>query len=278
MTSRRNPPPRPTTPEDPTLQSRPPPRKCQFPLRSFGPAAAADIRTTSIEALDRQAPPSTGSRTYDIQDSRDLLETITQWENASWREDGLSEPDPTWGYYVMLTDYSPAARSKVDRAMENLLRMQRRSLGAEEHPPNVYADEVYRRMRFDLVEDQEALEGASYDRVRACIRAQVRGLELCDDEDATPAATRYCACLVLDGDKIDMLANLPLNEEDVRKTPMPEPCKLPVLSICWKRPETTRDSYRGVWEFAIDLLPRICELLETQQLQEIEKYMESYGR
>jgi hypothetical protein len=76
---------------------------------------------------------------------------------------------------VRLTDYSQAAKENVDRAMENLLRVQRRSLGVEQHPQNVYADEVYRRMRFDLVEDQACLEGASYDRVRACIRAQVRG-------------------------------------------------------------------------------------------------------
>ena len=78
----------------------------------------------------------------------------------------------------MLTDYSQAARNNVDRAMENLLRVQRRSLGAEQHPPNPYADEVYRRMRFDLVEDPAALDSASHDRVRACIRAQIRGLEL----------------------------------------------------------------------------------------------------
>lgn len=278
MTGRRNAPPRPTTPEDPTLQSRPPPRKCQFPLRSFGPAAAADIRTTSIEALDHQAGPSTGSRTYEIQDSRDLLETITQWEDCSWREDGLVEPDPTWGYYVILTDYSQAARNNVDRAMENLLSVQRRSLGAEADPPNVYADEVYRRMRFDLVEDREALEGASYDRVRACFSALVRGLELCDDEDDTPAAKRYAVCLVLDGDKIEMLANLPLHEHAVQEDPMPEPCKLPVLSIHWKRPKTTSDSYRGVWDFAIDLLPRVYELLDMEVLEEIERYMESYGR
>jgi hypothetical protein len=59
---------------------------------------------------------------------------------------------------------------------------------------------------------------------------------------------------------------------------MPEPCKLPVLSIGWKRPESARGSYRGVWEFAVDLLPRVCELLETDGLEEIEGYMESYGR
>ena len=178
----------------------------------------------------------------------------------------------------MLTDYSQAALNNVDRAMENLLRVQRRSLGAEQHPPNPYADEVYRRMRFDLVEDPAALDSASHDRVRACIRAQIRGLELCDDEDATPAATRYCACLVLDGDKIEMLANLALNEEGGQETSTPETCKLPVLYIGWKRPETARDSYRGVWEFAVDLLPRVYGLLETEGLEEIEKWMESYGR
>ena len=44
MTGRRNPPPRPTTPPDPTLESRPPPSKCRFAIRSSGPAAAADIK------------------------------------------------------------------------------------------------------------------------------------------------------------------------------------------------------------------------------------------
>jgi hypothetical protein len=74
---------------------------------------------------------------------------------------------------------------------------------------------------------------------------------------------------VLDGSKIEMLANLPLIEEGGQETPVPEPCKLP---------ETTRDSYRGVWEFAVDMLPRVCELLETEGLEEIEGYMELYGR
>ena len=72
--------------------------------------------------------------------------------------------------------------------------------------------------------------------------------------------------------------SLPLNEEGGQEKAMPEPCKLPVLSIGWKRLETTRDSYCGVWEFAVDLLPRVYGLLETEGLEEIEKWMESYGR
>jgi hypothetical protein len=56
---------------------------------------------------------------------------------------------------MMLTDYSQAASNNVDKAMENLLRLQKRNLGANVQPPNVYADGTYRRMRFDLVEEIE---------------------------------------------------------------------------------------------------------------------------
>jgi hypothetical protein len=34
-------------------------------------------------------------------------------------EDGRSvDPDPTWGFYVMVTDYSQTARDDLNRAME----------------------------------------------------------------------------------------------------------------------------------------------------------------
>jgi hypothetical protein len=125
MTSRRDPPPRPTTPPDPTLLSRPPPWKCRFPIRSFGPAAAAGIkqRTTSIGELERQASASTGAP--DTESSCNLLENFTKWESgASWYDGKMMDEDPTWGFCVMLVDYSQAARDNVDRAMDNLLRLQ----------------------------------------------------------------------------------------------------------------------------------------------------------
>jgi hypothetical protein len=65
----------------------------------------------------------------------------------------MEEDDPTWGNCMMSTDYSQAGRDNVDRAMENLLRLQERNLGANVEPPNIYAGEIYRRMRFDLVEE-----------------------------------------------------------------------------------------------------------------------------
>jgi hypothetical protein len=156
MTGRRNSPPRPTTPQDPT--SRPPPWKCRFPLRSFGPPAAADNkqRTTSIGALECQAGTSTGAPYAESRSN--ILENFTKWESgAFWYDGKMMDEDPTWGFCVMLVDYSPAARDNVERAMDNLLRLQEQVLGANTDPPDVYADEIYRRMRFDLLEDQEAL-------------------------------------------------------------------------------------------------------------------------
>lgn len=99
-----------------------------------------------------------------------------------------------------------------------------------------------------MLEDQDALEGALCDRVRGCLRALVRGLKLCDDEDDNLAGERYCACLVLDNGKIEMLANLTSHEDGVQEAFTLETCKLPVVSIYWKRPKTTRDLYSGVWD------------------------------
>jgi hypothetical protein len=79
---------------------------------------------------------------------------------------------------MMLTDYSQEGRDNVDKAMESLLRLQERLLGAYADPPNVYADGLYRRMRFDVLEDQDALEGAPHDRVRQCYLAHLRVLGL----------------------------------------------------------------------------------------------------
>ena len=49
MTGRLAPPPRPTTPTDPTLTLRPVPRKKAFPVRSFGPGAAIDASPAAFK-------------------------------------------------------------------------------------------------------------------------------------------------------------------------------------------------------------------------------------
>lgn len=274
MTGRRAPPARPTTPPDPTIQSRPPPLKNRFPQRSYGPGAAPDIRqrTTSLNALRDAASASAASQTLQAVDTSDLLKVVEQWEDCSMHNDGrLVESDPTWGFYIMVTDYSQTARSNLDQAVENLLRVQHRYLKADADPPNVYANEAYRRLKFDLVMDQEALEGASNDRVRECFRAHVRGLELWDDLEEFMPPPRNYVCLVLDGRAIEMLVTLPFQDDNPREFFTYRACKLRAIDIFWKRPETTRSSYRGARELGINSLARTYMLLESETLDEVEQ-------
>jgi glutamine synthetase adenylyltransferase len=68
------------------------------------------------------------------------------------RDNGKTEEDePMWGFCMMLTGYSRAAKDNIDRAMRNLLRLQEQYLGANADLPDVYADETYRPMSFDVL-------------------------------------------------------------------------------------------------------------------------------
>lgn len=274
MTGRRAPPARPTTLTDHTLQSRPAPYKHRFPIRSYEPGAAVDIRerTTSTEALRYAASTSLASQTLEAVDNSDLLKVVEQWENCSmWSDGRVVESDPTWGFYIMVTDYSQTVMNNLDQAMENLLRVQHRHLKVDADPPGVFANEAYRRLKFDVITDQEALNGASGDRVRECFRAHVRGLELWDDPSEFMPPSRNYACLVLDGEKIEMLANLSFQEDDVQEFFTFRACKLKAIDIFWERPETTRSSYRGVRELGINSLSRTYMLLESERLNEVEQ-------
>ncbi|GAB1742543.1 hypothetical protein NU219Hw_g8084t1 [Hortaea werneckii] len=271
--SRNDPPPRATTPTDPTLQSQPPPAKRRFPVRSYGPGTTPDIkqRTTSRDALDNLASTNAASQTLEAQDHKQLLRIVQTWENCSMWEDGrMVEPDPTWGFYLIVTDYSQDAKDRLDGAMESLLRVQHQKLGANADPPNVYADELYRRLKFEVIEDQEALDGASDDRVRECFRAHVRGLELSDEDDDYPPPPRNYACLVLDGSKIGMLVNLPHHDERSKAVRTFNTCRLKAVDIFWQRPEKTVSSYRGARDIALLMLPRTYDLLENTELNRVE--------
>lgn len=277
--SRNDPPPRVPTPTDSTLESRPPPFKRRFPVRSYGPGTAPDIsqRTTSRDALESLARTSPASQNGFAKDNSDLLDTVEKWEYCDlWNDGRKFEPDSTWGFYIMVTDYSQEARSKLDGAMERLLRVLHQVLGAGADPPDVYADELYRRLKLDVIEDQEALEDASNDRVRECFRAHVRGLELWGEEEEGaeidwPPPSRNYACLVLDGSKMDMLLNIPDHVDPVEDGHMLDACRLKAIDIFWQRPEKTVSSYRGARDIALLMLPRTYDLLENTELNRVEE-------
>ncbi|KAI6839563.1 hypothetical protein KC332_g6540 [Hortaea werneckii] len=176
----------------------------------------------------------------------------------------------------MVTDYSQEARDKLDSAMERLLRALHQVLGADADPPDVYADELYRRLKLDVIEDQETLEDASNDRVRECFRAHVRGLELWGEkeegaENDWPPPPRNYACLVLNGSKMDMLLNIPDCVDRVEDGQMLDDCRLKAIDIFWQRPEETVLSYRGARDIALLMLPRTYDLLENTELNRVEE-------
>jgi hypothetical protein len=153
----------------------------------------------------------------------------------------------------------------------SLVRVQQRALRADTAAANPYAKELYRRLRFNVVEDEEALEGASVDRVRECFRALVRSLELSDDEDEYPPPALNLICFVLDSDSVEVLADLDFFDDYVQELKVHEKCKLQAVDINWKRPEMTRDSYRGARYLEIPSLARTYGSLDCDTLDEVEQ-------
>ena len=136
ITGRRAPPPRPTTPTDQTLASRPVPRKKAFPVLSFGPGTTIDTSPAAFnnwngyelqaywKEFECVAAPSLGE---DLYENARLLQEPRHSEACVWRDDGTFTPQPTWGYYVFLTDYDQVTKDSLPCAVENWVEVTRRS-------------------------------------------------------------------------------------------------------------------------------------------------------
>lgn len=94
------PPSRPTNPPDPTLLTRPVPRKRTFPIRSFGPGAALDASTTDPSRCKARAQEAwwddfnraAGPLEYDERENCAVLRAIRGSEAVVWRDDGVLVP------------------------------------------------------------------------------------------------------------------------------------------------------------------------------------------
>ncbi|CEJ54513.1 hypothetical protein PMG11_00822 [Penicillium brasilianum] len=277
---------RPVTPLDPSLTTRPVPHERTFTGRSFGPGAAADIHKTArpLKEIDPEAVleschPARYSHYENVaidNTTRNLLKVVERKENMR-SDDGrvFLERDPTWGFYVFVTDYSTEVSENIPRAMETLMGVVQRKLRYWTCLP--YAEEAFRRFKLDLVEDQVALEGASYDRIRAefraLIQAKTRDLKSSSEEwdgkeefDLWPWV-RYLACLVLDGAAVSMLANPPLLENlEEHDRFLIDKVVLKVVDRFWQRPPPivlTAEEYRGVVDCSIGRLPLLYHELTS---------------
>jgi hypothetical protein len=265
MTGRRAPPSRPTSPEDETLTSRPVPRKRAFSIRSYGPGAALgdtgdhEARRAYWAELKRAASASEPTKIKG-ENSR-LLQNIEGKEAVSWRKDQKIVLQPTWGFYVFLTDYEQSALDALPRAMDNWSLAVSKLKRASTVPADLYSDEVARRFKLDLITDEDMLDKATPDRVRKCFRAQVRSLEITDetngDDWVPPARNRFC--FLLDAAAVQMLANLTFPDDHTHtdRVRVLDACRLRAVAIAWQRPERTSSSYRGVRELSIVDLARV---------------------
>jgi hypothetical protein len=100
--------PRPTTPPDPTLTTRPVPRHRNFRPICFGQGTASDLPLRSVVELDGlpEADPALSRGNYRLFDRvRELLDLVCDQELTTNPDEvpcGIS----TWGLWAFVTEYS----------------------------------------------------------------------------------------------------------------------------------------------------------------------------
>ncbi|KAJ4190478.1 hypothetical protein NW767_011304 [Fusarium falciforme] len=240
-------------PRDPTLKTRPVPPEHHFGVRSIGPGAASDIRRTAepFEKLKQRAGPF--SSCDRCGNSMYLLDSLDDGTNRL-DADGLLVRDPTWGCFVFVASYSEAAMENLGPATEKVVEVVRRSL-TKSHPQDesnpALGAEAIKRFKLDLIQDSEALQDASDDRIREEFNAMFKGHGLwpagCGSSGPLMPARRF-VCLVFDGATILELASISLPEDPKDDYEAFEQVTIKIIDRAWKRPGSGRGSYPGVDE------------------------------
>ncbi|KAF4487955.1 hypothetical protein FAGAP_11187 [Fusarium agapanthi] len=188
-------------PRDPSLEIRPVPHKRSFNIRSFGPGADPAIQKTArylsdvdldIRPSDYSNEPEFDSQIFERERPFDRwVHDDEDWFGYKKRSDDAST-DPTWGYFVFVTSYSYLACQKLNQALENLVQANQKL-----------------KANLEVIEDKEALENASEDRVREEFRAHLRSLGVLEDDLMFRGigTSRFSACILLGEQTISRLAN-----------------------------------------------------------------------
>lgn len=135
----------------------------------------------------------------------------------------------------------------VEPAAQKLVEIVRRALVAKAHP--ALAAEAYKGFRLDLVQDRQALDGASDDRIREEFNALLRGHGLwpagCSQRGPLRPPRRF-VCFVFDEATILELASLLFPQEFKNDYKALENVTIKIIDRAWQRPENGRGSYSGV--------------------------------
>ncbi|KAF4962660.1 hypothetical protein FSARC_9221 [Fusarium sarcochroum] len=217
-------------PRDPTLETRPVPRERLFTVQSFGPGASPDIRSEvqSIKELRASVESETG-----VENHGSLAELLGRVEVAEISETHFE--DPTWGFYVFVTSYTTDAIENLAPAMSTVVETMRRTIFSWGHP--ALAAETYKRFKLDVIQDKEALEDASDDRIREEFSSFIRGLGLWDEEEyeGFPSGP------------FDLGLSLPDDDDDDEDNYKAfKSVGIKILDRVWRRPASGRMHYPGV--------------------------------
>jgi hypothetical protein len=247
---------RPVTPPAPDSLSVPE-IKLFTTSRSVGSGAAADIgsrvRTVKdiVDDLRRM-----GRQWYHV-----LLEEVETFAERCHHDEEREPPnDPTWGFRVFVTSYSPVARERLPQALANWTQAQELSLQHTIDQPE-YRQELLKRFKLDIVED-ESLDNASDDRVREEFRAWMKGMGFTareEEKDEVSVALLSTVhnpseniCLAFDEASITMLADITFGEpnDDLERF---EGMAVRAIDGTWRRPAEVKvnETYRGVGDVSI---------------------------
>lgn len=291
-------------PSDPTLKTRPVPRERHFVLRSFGPAASPENQHNfhSIEDLEEKHEARSLSEDdgEEADDTKELLELLISECDVDWREDGTPPEDLTWGPTIVVTAYSETAKKNLDKAVASLVEaIHRYFLRCRKTAP--FSKEAFKRLRLDVIENQELLRNACDDRVREEFNSHVRALGLfpqsakrrkrfsSDCLNRPDGPQRYGFCIVLDDQIIKTLAALVFPEDLKKDEELLKDISLKVIDRRWRYPEEDDNEYglgpgRRVYEgkdFCPILdLPLICakwyEHAGLDEMWPLDEYREKW--
>ncbi|KAL2679179.1 hypothetical protein Neosp_009942 [[Neocosmospora] mangrovei] len=227
-------------PRDLTLTTRLVLQERFFDIRSVGPGAAFDIRSTAESLHDLKDRAGHFSDSEECGQAWYLLRKLRR------------QSDPTWGYYVFVNSYTEAAMNGLEPAAQKLVKVAHRIFAETAHP--ALSAETYKRFKLDLVQDREVLNGASDDCVREEFNALLRGHGLwpagCSDSGPFMPAHHF-VCFVFDEAAIlelESLSFLKTLEEGYKAL---KNVRIKIADRAWQRPKSGRATYPGVDDYPV---------------------------
>ncbi|KPM41444.1 hypothetical protein AK830_g5144 [Neonectria ditissima] len=173
-------------------------------------------------------------------------------------------PNPSWGFCIVLTIHSQQAHKNVPRAVFNLMEAVWRY--SQQSPAEEHSEEVNKRFRLLMIENQSAFQNASDERIREKFNSFVEAIRYGDDKDQNYYIEgnrpynliHYGACLVLDEAKVEELAGLKFGDSIYSDRQALRHVRIKMIDRFWSPPLVVRDmptwrekEYQGVDECPI---------------------------